>query len=95
MVVATVFYEDIFLFVVVASAGRSTPGNMPNAACAACSVAPVLPALNNAAALPSATRSAARRTDAPGFLRSADAGDSPMPMTSGASTTWMSIWVVS
>ncbi len=35
-----------------ASAGRSTPGSMPNAACAATTLAPVWPALNSAAASP-------------------------------------------
>jgi hypothetical protein len=33
-----------------ASAGRSTPAIMPNAACAATTLAPVWPALNSAAA---------------------------------------------
>ena len=49
---------------------------MPNAACAAITVAPVCPALNSAAASPRATASAATRIDA-GLRRSAAAGDSP------------------
>ena len=38
--------------IVAASAGRSTPASMPNAPCAAITVAPVWPALNSAAASP-------------------------------------------
>ena len=51
--------------IVAASAGRSTPGSMPNAPCAAITVAPVCPALNSAAASPRATASAATLIDAP------------------------------
>ena len=74
----------------VASAGRSTPAIMPNALCAATTVAPVLPALNSAAASPPATAEAATRIEACGLRRSAAAGDSPMPMVSAASMTAMS-----
>ena len=59
-----------------ASAGRSTPGSMPNAPCAAITVAPVCPALKSAAASPRATSSAATLIDARGLRRSAAAGDS-------------------
>ena len=44
---------------IVASAGRSTPGSMPNAPCAAITDAPVWPALNSAAPRRRATASAA------------------------------------
>ena len=59
---------------IVASAGRSTPGSEPNAACAAITDAPVWPALNSASARPSRTASAATRIDARGLRRSACAG---------------------
>ena len=79
--------EPRFVGTVTASAGRSTPAIMPNAACAAITVAPVWPALKSAAASPRATRSAATLMLAVGFLRSADAGESSIAITSGASTT--------
>ena len=69
-----------------ASAGRPAPGSMPNAACAASTVAPVLPALKSAPARPDATSSAATRIEASGFRRSAAAGASDISTTSGAST---------
>ena len=59
---------------------------MPNAPWAAITVAPVCPALKSAAASPPATSSAATRIDARGLRRSAAAGASAIPMTSGAST---------
>jgi hypothetical protein len=71
--------------IVVASAGRSTPGIIPKAACAAITVAPVWPALNSAAASPPATRAQATRIDARGLRRSVD-GASAISITSGAST---------
>jgi hypothetical protein len=52
--------------------------------------APVLPALNMATARPSATASAASLIDARGLRRSARAGASAMPITSGASMIVMS-----
>ncbi len=70
---------------VVASAGRSTPGNLPNAPTAAITVAPVWPALKSASASPLRTASAANRMDARGFLRSAAAAGSSMPIDSGVS----------
>ena len=73
--------------IVVASAGRSTPGTMPNAACAESTAAPVCPALTSAAALRPATSSAATLTDERGLRRTADEGDSAISITSGASTT--------
>ena len=51
---------------VVASAGRSTPGIIPNAPYAAITVAPVWPALNKAAASPRATT---RPTGSAGIMR--------------------------
>ena len=54
---------------------------MPNAAWAAMTVAPVWPALNNAAVSPRATVSAATRIDAPGFRRSAADGISNLRKT--------------
>src|SRR5687768_4554563 len=59
---------------------------VPNDPYAAITVAPVWPALTSARARFCATRSAATRIDAPGLRRSAAAGDSVMPITSGAST---------
>ena len=59
---------------------------MPNAACAAITVAPVLPALKSAAARPAATSAAATRIEAPGRRRSAAVGGSPIPITSSAWT---------
>src|SRR4030095_12709012 len=50
----------------VASAGRSTPGIIPNATCVANTVAPVWPALNSASASRPATRAAAPRIAARG-----------------------------
>ena len=73
--------------IVVASAGRSTPRRRPNARCAASIVAPVFPALKSATASPLATMPAATRTAARGLRRNAAAGDSCMPIVSGASTT--------
>ena len=72
--------------ITAASAGRSTPGNIPNALCAAITVAPVCPALKSADASPLTTASAATLIDAPGLRRSAADGDSSIPTTSGAST---------
>ena len=55
-----------------ASAGRSTPFSIPNAACAATTDAPVCPALTTAAAARSRTSSVATRIDARGLRRSAE-----------------------
>ena len=72
--------------IVAASAGRSTPGSMPNAPCAAMTVAPVWPALNSAAASPRATQLGRdpdrRRRLAPQRRR----GDSAISITASAST---------
>ena len=67
--------------------GDRRPAAGPSAPYAAITDAPVLPALNRARAWPCATASAATRIDARGLRRSASAGDSAMPTTSGASIT--------
>ena len=73
--------------IVAASAGRSTPGSMPNAPCAAITVAPVCPALKSAAASPRATglgRHPDRRAAA--CAAAPPTATPPSPTTSGAST---------
>src|SRR5260221_2171734 len=76
---------------IVASAGRSTPGKRPKAACAAMTEAPVWPALKSASAWPSRTASAATRIEARGLRRSASAGLSDISTRSGASMIWTSM----
>ena len=70
----------------VASAGRSTPGSSRTRACAAITDAPVWPALNSASARPSRTASAATRIDARGLRRSAAPRTPPSRCAPGASS---------
>ena len=61
------------------------PSMRPSRKTAAAMVAPVEPAETTASANPSRTRSVATRMEARRLERRAVAGDSPMPITSGAS----------
>src|SRR5579875_1192314 len=65
----------------VAMAGRATPLSRPMRSRALAMVAPVLPALTMAQALPSRTASAARTNDESFLIRTLDAGSSCMSMT--------------
>ena len=79
--------DDSCVGIVVASAGRSTPGTMPNAACAESTARRCVQRSRAPPPCARATSSAATRTDERGLRRTADAGDSAISMTSGASTT--------